>query len=102
MKLELNQYKMAHAMSVVRLPSRIDDHARLNPSSTARSSARPARSSSFIRSKIKTFASTAIPTDRINPAKPDNVMVTGSDLKIASTNTPYTASATTESTPGNR
>jgi hypothetical protein len=37
-----------------------------------------------MRSKIRMFASTAIPTDRMKPAMPASVRVTGMALKIAS------------------
>jgi hypothetical protein len=44
--------------------------------STAIYNGRWLRSSSFIRSKIRMFASTAIPTDRMKPEIPGNVSVT--------------------------
>ena len=47
--------------------------ARLNPRSTACRTFFPARSSSRMRSKIRTFASTAMPRVRISPAIPGRV-----------------------------
>ena len=44
----------------------------------------PLRNSSFMRSKIRMLASTAIPSDRMKPAMPASVSVTGISLKIAS------------------
>ena len=42
----------------------------------------PLRSSSFMRSKIRMLASTAMPTDRMKPAMPARVSVTGMSLKM--------------------
>lgn len=78
-----NQNKIKQEIKVVRLPSRIDGQARLNPSSMAEPSGLPRRSSSFVLSKIRTFASTAIPIDRMKPAIPARVSVTGISLNIA-------------------
>ena len=64
--------------------SRIDVHARANPSSTASRRPLPFLISSFIRSKVSTFASTATPTEIRNPAIPAHVSVTGISLKSAS------------------
>ena len=64
--------------------SRIEVQARRKPSSIAEPSVRPVRSSSFIRSKIRMLASTAMPTDRMKAAMPERVSVTGMSLKIAS------------------
>ena len=45
----------------------------------------PALNSSFVLSKIRMFASTAIPIERIKPAIPANVKVTGINLNIENT-----------------
>ena len=65
--------------------SRMEFHARLNPASTAGTTFLPIRSSSLVRSKIKMFASTAMPMERTNPAIPASVSVTGTMRKSAST-----------------
>ena len=75
---------MKHVINVVMLESRMEDHALEKPASTAFIAERPILSSSFIRSKIKIFASTAIPTDRMNPPIAASVNVTGISLKRAS------------------
>ena len=53
--------------------AQIELHARLNPVSAAVCNIFPFFSSSFIRSNIRTFASTAIPIERIIPAIPARV-----------------------------
>ena len=60
----------------------------------------PALSSSFVLSKIKMLASTAIPIESIKPAMPARVSVTGTALNIANRNKPYKHSATSAITPG--
>ena len=67
------------------LLSRIDDQARLKPSSSDTTRFLPTRSSSFIRSKIRMLASTAMPTDSTNAPTPASVSVTGKNLKMART-----------------
>ncbi len=62
--------------SVEKLESRMADQARLKPLSTALSNVLPFFNSSLMRSKIKMFASTAMPIERITPAKPARVRVT--------------------------
>ena len=62
-------------MSVVMLASTMAETALPKPSSTAVRGARRASSSSRIRSKMSTFASTAIPIERIRPAIPGSVRV---------------------------
>jgi len=42
----------------------------------------PSLNSSLVLSKIRTLASTAIPIERINPAIPDKVKVTGINSNI--------------------
>ena len=65
--------------------SRIEFQARPKPASTAAGSVLPTRISSFIRSKIRMLASTAMPIERTKPAMPARVSVTGMSRKIAST-----------------
>ena len=74
---------MKHVINVVMFESRMDDQARAKPEFTDMSTERPERSSSLIRSKIRMFASTAIPTLSMNPPIPARVKVTGKSLKIA-------------------
>ena len=64
----------------------IDENARTKPASTPARNVLPALSSSFRRSKIRMLASTAIPIDRMKPAMPGSVIVTGISLKIAAEN----------------
>src|SRR3989344_3235376 len=75
-----NQYKITEVIRLETLESRMEVQARRKPSAIAVSSDLPERSSSFILSKIKIFASTAIPIERINPAMPADERVTGIDL----------------------
>ena len=63
------------AIRVVALASKIVLHAFSNPISIEVRGVLLSLISSRIRSKIKTFASTAIPTVKINPANPGNVRV---------------------------
>ncbi len=67
-------------MMVERFESRIEGQARWKPARKAACTERPQRSSSFMRSKIRMFASTAIPVDNRKPAMPGNVSVTGISL----------------------
>jgi hypothetical protein len=61
--------------SVVRFESTMADMACLKPSSAAVRGTLPALSSSRMRSKIRTLASTAMPMDRMSPAMPGMVSV---------------------------
>ena len=63
------------AIKVVMLPSRIAESAFLKPTSVASFTVLPAASSSRIRAKMITFASTAIPMERMIPAIPGKVNV---------------------------
>ena len=65
--LEPNQNRIAQVMKVETLLSRMEGQARLNPVSVAFSRLLPLRNSSFIRSKMRMFASTAIPILYIHP-----------------------------------
>ena len=62
--------------------SRMEFQARLKPASTAAGSDLPTRSSSFIRSKMRMLASTAMPTESTKPAMPARVRVTGMSRKM--------------------
>ena len=62
-----NWKRMSPVISVVILASTMADTALLKPSSTAVRGARRRSSSSRMRSKMSTFASTAIPIERISP-----------------------------------
>ncbi len=77
-----NQNKIPAVIRELALLSRTDVQARLNPSSMEVSKLLPQDNSSLIRSKMRMLASTAIPMDRINPAMPARVRVTGMSLKI--------------------
>lgn len=70
------------AINVVIFESSIVFIAFLNPSSIARSTLLPDLISSRIRSNIKTFASTAIPTVSAIPAIPGKVRVASSRVRI--------------------
>ena len=61
------------AIRVVTLASRIADMAFLKPARTAAFTLRPRRISSLKRSKMMTFASTAIPMPSTTPARPGRV-----------------------------
>ena len=65
--------------------SMIEFQARENPASIAAGRLLPSRNSSFMRSKIRMFASTAMPTERTKPAMPARVRVTGINRKMART-----------------
>ena len=69
--------------------SRIESQAREKPSWSASSIDFPLFNSSFILSKIRMLASTAMPIERINPAIPAAVNVTGITLKTASDKMTY-------------
>src|SRR5215831_17858689 len=68
-----NRNRNAQETIVVTCVSTIVHQAFPKPASTAETTDLPARSSSRMRSKIRTFESTAIPTVRIIPAIPGNV-----------------------------
>ena len=80
LKLVPNTNRMMQVMMVDRFESRMAAQARSKPASTAACKLRPARSSSFIRSKIRTLASTAMPVESKKPAMPGSVSVTGTSL----------------------
>jgi len=76
--------------------------ARRKPIFTAERSDLPAQSSSLRRSKISTFASTAIPIESTKPAMPGSVRTACAAESSASSATTYTISATSASRPGRR
>ena len=76
-KLVPNKNKTKQLTKVVIWPSIIEELALWKPLSIDLIRVFPFLSSSLILSKIKTFASTAIPILKINPAIPGNVNVTG-------------------------
>ena len=97
-------YKIEAVISEETLDAQIEDQALLNPKSKAKDLLFPQRISSLIRSKINIFASTAIPTHRINPAIPANVRVIGGKinspvLNMANTRIVYIISATSAINP---
>ena len=73
------------AMSVVTFESTIAAHALLKPSSMAVLRGLPPLNSSFNLSKMRTFASTAIPSDRMSPAIPGSVRAAWMRTSTAST-----------------
>src|SRR3989344_2491213 len=80
-----NQKRMTAVIIEEMLESRMEGQARANPSRMASAVLEPLRSSSFMRSKMSTLASTAMPTERMNAAMPAAVSVTGISLKSART-----------------
>ncbi len=82
---EPNWYKISAARIVVTFASIIVVIALEKPLSTADLDFLPFSNSSLILSKIITFASTAIPTVKINPAIPGNVRVASNIDKIDKT-----------------
>ena len=77
------QKRMPAVIKLEMLESLIDNHARLNPSEMTDCKFFPFFNSSFILSNIKILASTAMPTDKMNPAMPAAVKVTGMSLNKA-------------------
>ena len=77
------QKRMPAVIKLEMLESLMESHARLKPSETADCKFFPFFNSSFILSNIKMLASTAMPTDRMNPAMPAAVKVTGMSLNKA-------------------
>src|SRR5216110_3450239 len=69
------------------------------PSSTASRSDLPWTSSSRMRSKISTFASTAMPIDKTKPASPGSVSVKPNSASPARVNRQYSVSAATARAP---
>src|SRR3989344_187442 len=78
------QKRITEVIRLDMFESRMEGHARLKPSVTAAKISLSFFSSSLVLSKIRIFASTAIPIERINPAIPAAVKVTGINLKIES------------------
>ena len=80
---EPRAYRMVAVIRLDTFESRMEFQARLKPASTAAGSDLPTRSSSFVRSKIRMLASTAMPTESTKPAMPASVRVTGMSRKMA-------------------
>ena len=80
---EPNMYRIVAVIRLDTFESRIEFQARLKPAYTAAGSDLPSRSSSFIRSKIRMLASTAMPIESTKPATPASVRVTGTSRKMA-------------------
>src|SRR3989338_4909530 len=78
-----NQYKIVQVIREDILESRIEGKARSNPKLMAVFLSLPHLSSSLALSNIRMLASTAMPTDKINPAIPARVRVIGMVLKRA-------------------
>jgi len=81
-----SQINIKAVMTDAIFESRIESHARENPVSIASRNDFPFSFSSFNRSKIKMLASTAAPMDKIKPAIPASVNVTGISLNTAKFN----------------
>ena len=79
-----NQKRIIAVIKLEMFESRIENQALEKPAEIESVILLPERSSSLTRSKISTFASTAIPMEIINPAMPAAVKVTGINLKRAS------------------
>ena len=77
------KYRITQVIIVVMFESKILVKALSNPELIAVKSVLPALNSSFVLSKIKILASTAIPILRIKPAIPARVSVTGIALNSA-------------------
>ena len=77
-----NQKSIALVIKVETLLSLMDVHALLNPISIAEVNVRPNLNSSFILSKIRMLASTAIPIERMKAATPASVKVMGTSLNM--------------------
>lgn len=83
-KLEPNQKRIIPVMMLEILESRIESHARENPSFIEVEISLPCLNSSLVLSAIRILASTAIPIERINPAIPAAVSVIGISLNTKS------------------
>ncbi len=97
-----NQNNTTVAIKVLTFESIIVEKALSNPPSIAAFKLCPRRRSSSIRSKIITFASTAIPMVKINPAIPGNVNVAPNSFNPEKKINAYKAKAILAMTPGNR
>ena len=83
LNLSPNQYNTTATIIVEKFPSRIEGHALSKPEVIAESILFPDLISSLVLSAIRTFASTANPSDRMIAAAPDKVKVTDKILKVA-------------------
>ena len=96
------KYKITQVKIVVMFESKILVKALSKPELIAVNKFLPAFNSSLVLSKIRIFASTAIPTDNTKPAIPASVRVTGIALNKANNIKPYTINAMSAIKPGNR
>ncbi len=94
-----NWNRNSAAVTVVRLPSRMAEKALSYPWSTARRGVLPRRSSSRMRSKMSTLASTAMPMVRMMPAMPGMVRVACKAAMAAKSRKRFRASARLASMP---
>ena len=69
-KLEVKKYRIAAVIKVEEFESRMDGQARRKPSSTAAAFDKPFLISSFVLSKMRILASTAMPIDKIFQTAP--------------------------------
>ena len=97
---EPRKYSTIAAIRVVTLPSTIADVALLYPSLMEERTVLPVAISSRIRVKMMTFASTAIPTERMIPAIPGRVSVISKRLMHRITIIQYRTSAIELAKPG--
>ena len=96
------EYKTRATIKVVKLASQMVKKALSYPASIASKGDLPLASSSRILEKIKTFASTAIPTVRTIPAIPGNVKVAESTDITATTKIILKLNARLAATPNTR
>ncbi|TMD94217.1 MAG: hypothetical protein E6I76_12670 [Chloroflexi bacterium] len=95
-------HSTTQAIIVEMLLSRIAGHARRKPASTERGTLRPWRSSSRVRSKMSTLASTAMPSISTRPASPGRVKAAFTMTMKATVNTRLAISATQATMPAKR
>ena len=93
-------YSTIPVIIVVKFESKIAEKALLYPSASDREMDLPARSSSLMRSKISTLASTAIPSVSTNPAIPERVSTEWKEASTPSVKKLFTTSAPSASRPG--
>ena len=101
-KVSANQNNIPPVIRVETLPSLIAGHALLNPIFIEDKRVLPELSSSFMRSNISIFASTAIPIERIVAARPASTRVTPTNLNKESNKVAYINKAKLAISPGSR
>src|SRR5688572_2370458 len=97
-----NWNRKSAVSAVVTFESMIALIAWRKPSSTASRTLFPAASSSRMRSKMRTFPSTAMPMESTRPARPGSVSVAPNAARPLSVRTMYIRSATIASSPASR